>query len=430
EPEQQTRNQQAEQQLQFVPEPQKDFEVDSIVNLYPKESFDDSEHDLYEVVWKSCWVHANDLHMCKHRAIRDFFNTERGILMKAYEALLRQIPGVSSDIENWRISAFQIDQADKQDGPDYSRFKGLNEEEREKLYSKEVFNENLRLKHYIDTGFCLPSTSENTSSSFLSIELPSFRHSSESIDVLNPTNNCNDSTVSEEHCTANDNQLSEVDYNLNVDTVDGSVNEETNANGTAPNEQNENETSENSVISNFCFNANYNPSVEENNTEEVDSIFESINEVVTNYTLAVSNSQTIPTVATTTIEVAMDSEEECVLLDSASNPVMLPSCFKCGDCGKQFEKMSSLRKHSACHKERVNCDQCSKSFSKLDNLKRHKETHTEKLKCRVCKAGPFSCVFALNRHKQTHSINRYECNCGSSFNRIDNLKKHKKKFNH
>ncbi|RWS18239.1 hypothetical protein B4U80_14655 [Leptotrombidium deliense] len=142
------------------------------------------------------------------------------------------------------------------------------------------------------------------------------------------------------------------------------------------------ERPQNAVDFNYCFDANYDPSAEEN-TAEVDSISESINEVVRNYTLAVSNSQTIQTVATTTVEVAMDLEEECVLLDSANNPVSLPSCFKCADCGKQFEKMSSLRKHSACHNERVNCDQCSKSFSKLDNLKRHKETHTQKLKCRA-----------------------------------------------
>ncbi|RWS19629.1 hypothetical protein B4U80_12251, partial [Leptotrombidium deliense] len=121
--EQQEQHQQAEQQLQVVPEPRKDFEVDRIVNLYPKESFDDSEHDLYEVVWKSVWVHANDLHMCKHKAIRDFFNTERGILMKAHESLLRQIPGGSSDMDNWRTVAFQYDLAATQVNPNYSRFK-------------------------------------------------------------------------------------------------------------------------------------------------------------------------------------------------------------------------------------------------------------------------------------------------------------------
>ncbi|RWS22597.1 zinc finger protein 761-like protein [Leptotrombidium deliense] len=429
-PQRKEQHTQAEQQLQIVPEPRKDFEVDSIVNLYPKESFDDSEHDLYEVVWKSCWVHANDLHMCKHRAIRDFFNTERGILMKTNESLLRQIPDFSLNMDNWRTAAFHSERADKQDAPDYSRFKGLSEEEREKVYAREVFNENLRLKNYIDNGFCEPSTSSITDSSLLAIESPSTVRSTNSVDATNVMAIEYYTAVSDDQTKVNDNHTCEDAFNINDETVIDEVLNETTANGTSQHQENESETSENLVNSNFCFVENYNPFSHENNIEVVDSITESINVVVDKYTLAFNNSQKLRSVSTTTVEIATESEDDCIILDSEKNRVALPSRFKCEDCEKQFDKKSSLRKHQESHKERIACDQCSKTFSIRDNLRRHKETHTKKLKCRLCKAGPFSCVYALNRHSHTHKNDRYECDCGSSFNRLDNLKKHQKKLNH
>ncbi|RWS19986.1 zinc finger protein 708-like protein [Leptotrombidium deliense] len=352
--------------------------------------------------------------------------------MKANEHLLRQIPGGSSDLDNYRTAALQLDFAATQHEPDYSRFKGLNEEEREKAYAREVFNENIRLKHYIDNGFCFPSTSANTLSSILSIELPSER-SGESIDETIATNDVTEGTESEDSRLIIDDNHADVPNSSNEKIIDDfeaqndDFNKETTENDCSEDHQDGRETPQSSVEFNYCFNANYDPSSE---GTVFDSVKESINEVATNYTLGFNNSQNNQSVGTTTVEVAMDSENECFILDSEMNPVALPSQFMCNVCGKQFDKKSSLRKHQESHNERLTCDQCSKTFSIRDNLRRHKETHTEKLKCRVCKAGPFSCVFALNRHSQIHSNNRYECHCGSSFNRLDNLKKHQKKLNH
>ncbi|CAG9539151.1 unnamed protein product [Cercopithifilaria johnstoni] len=123
--------------------------------------------------------------------------------------------------------------------------------------------------------------------------------------------------------------------------------------------------------------------------------------------------------------------------------------FKCEQCGKNFTRNHSLKKHVNIHKcsseklystssnlnrnksthdevRRFKCEICDKAFKGRHCLMRHMKTHTDEKteKCNLCDKA-FKHRSALQRHKLTHENALFECKqCGKNFTRIHNLKKH------
>lgn len=103
----------------------------------------------------------------------------------------------------------------------------------------------------------------------------------------------------------------------------------------------------------------------------------------------------------------------------------------CDQCGSSFKNPGSLRHHKIRKhldiNTRVECTICSKSLLK-HSLSRHMLSHRGyTIKCPTCDRM-FKQRSTLRQHMRIHDEKRkYKCEvCGVGFNRLDNLRKHKK----
>ena len=111
--------------------------------------------------------------------------------------------------------------------------------------------------------------------------------------------------------------------------------------------------------------------------------------------------------------------------------------FKCYQCSKFFSSSLNLNRHIDCvhYYETFVCKKCGESFNRKDNLRRHKKKHkkiNKKLPCNIC-GKEFTTADILNRHKKVHTREASEASeelkcelCGTIFTRKDNYGKHKK----
>ncbi|XP_043645734.1 zinc finger protein 814 [Drosophila teissieri] len=77
--------------------------------------------------------------------------------------------------------------------------------------------------------------------------------------------------------------------------------------------------------------------------------------------------------------------------------------YVCTVCNKRFKSHQVYSHHMRIHssERQFSCDACPKSFRTSVQLYAHKNTHTKPYQCAVCNR-PFSSMFAVKNHMQTH----------------------------
>ena len=78
---------------------------------------------------------------------------------------------------------------------------------------------------------------------------------------------------------------------------------------------------------------------------------------------------------------------------------------KCRECGENFEKKATLKKHiSEFHPKTLKCDKCHETFDQIWTLASHAKTHTDEKrhKCNICEKD-----FLLQLRPKKH-IKRHE----------------------
>ncbi|KAG9334291.1 hypothetical protein JZ751_008273 [Albula glossodonta] len=110
-----------------------------------------------------------------------------------------------------------------------------------------------------------------------------------------------------------------------------------------------------------------------------------------------------------------------------------PQPYICGECGKSYLWLNSLKKHQKSH-QRMHanprphcCADCPKTFSYLSSLKKHQLIHTGEKphQCSLC-GKRFRQIQHLKEHRKTHEDSKpFRCGeCGWGFNNGSNFKRH------
>ncbi|KAJ8289952.1 hypothetical protein GJAV_G00007100 [Gymnothorax javanicus] len=108
-----------------------------------------------------------------------------------------------------------------------------------------------------------------------------------------------------------------------------------------------------------------------------------------------------------------------------------PKPYICGECGKSYLWLKSLKKHQKIHSGEapLSCGICCKHFSSQQLFEEHQRVHTS-LRRHRCTSCPktFSHLSNLKKHQLIHTGEKpHHCSlCGKCFRQIQHLKEHRK----
>ncbi|KAH7703397.1 Protein kinase [Aphelenchoides avenae] len=108
-----------------------------------------------------------------------------------------------------------------------------------------------------------------------------------------------------------------------------------------------------------------------------------------------------------------------------------PTLFKCVQCGKEYNKVSSFRVHMWAHREKLHeCDQCEKKYKRREALLEHKHIeHTADghFECDECERKYTRRRTLLEHKRIAHAeVGKFECEqCGKKYTWRGSLREHK-----